>query len=557
MHKPIGRNKLIGNPDKLDFSFKSTGSEPRPVQQQRRVSIVFQSRFQLPDVMGKIVKTLCSVVLAVSLGFGLASEANASARPAAIVVDAKTGKVMYQEDPDGLRYPASLTKMMTLYLVFEALETGRISLNTRVPVSDHAANQAPSKLGVRAGGYFTVEQGILAIVTRSANDCATAFAEFLGGSEPRFGKMMTAKARSLGMNRTVYYNANGLPDPRQVTTARDQARLGVALRKHFPEYFGYFSTRMFHYGRQNIPSHNRLVGSVPGVDGIKTGYTRAAGFNLVTSAQLNGRSVVGVVLGGTSTPQRDSKMRRLIEAYLPQASRRGEDDTFVSMRSKNSVETAFAEQTKDEPAEKAAEVATADSDVDLPHKGPMPETRYTADDQTSADQTTDDQASNDQASNDQGDSDDQEVASTDTSSDNDAGNMVPVVRAKTIRMSSKKVAQIDAPVPAEDLTRSMPKLEPKTEQKVDTVTTASTKSEPAQKGWVIQVGAAPGKEEAMGLLQKAQDKGGRLLRSATPFTVAYNSMYRARFGGFRDQDEAVNACKALKRRGVSCWASLR
>jgi D-alanyl-D-alanine carboxypeptidase len=518
--------------------------------------------------MGKIVKTFCSMVLAVSLGFGLASEAKAAARPAAIVVDAKTGKVMYQEDPDGLRYPASLTKMMTLYLVFEALETGRISLNSRVPVSEHAANQAPSKLGVRAGGYFTVEQGILAIVTRSANDCATAFAEFLGGSEPRFGRMMTAKARSLGMTRTVYYNANGLPDPRQVTTARDQARLGVALRKHFPEYYGYFSTRMFHYGRQNIPSHNRLVGSVPGVDGIKTGYTRAAGFNLVTSAQLNGRSIVGVVLGGTSTPQRDSKMRRLVEAYLPQASRRGDDETFVSMRSKNSVETAFAEQPKDDQAEKASEVATADSDVDLPHKGPMPDTRYSADEQASVDQTTaddqaaDDQASadqtsSDQASNDQGDSDSQEQLSTNTSSDNDAGNMVPVVRAKTIRLSSKKIAQADAPVPSEDLTRSIPKLEPKTEQKVDTVTTSSTKSEPAQKGWVIQVGAAPGKDEAMGLLQKAQDKGGRLLRSATPFTVAYNSMYRARFGGFRDQDEAVNACKALKRRGVSCWASLQ
>jgi D-alanyl-D-alanine carboxypeptidase len=509
---------------------------------------VSKSIFSLPLLKGKcalILKTFCSLALAVSLGLGMAGEAKARPRPAAIVVDAKSGKVMYSEDPDGLRYPASLTKMMTLYLVFEALESGRISLNSRVPVSEHAANQAPSRLGVRAGQTFTVEQGILALVTRSANDCATAFAEFLGGSEPRFGKMMTAKARSLGMTRTVYYNANGLPDPRQVTTARDQARLGVALRKHFPEYYGYFATRVFKYGRQTIPSHNRLVGSVRGVDGIKTGYTRAAGFNLVTSAQLDGHSVVGVVLGGTSTPQRDSKMRRLIETYLPLASRRGDSDAFVSMQSKKTVETAYAEEPAKQPADEALDVASASDDVDLPHKGPVPDTRYVEDDQASADEAQ------------TASLDDSQPAADDQVADADQTNTVPVIRAKTIRITKKKVAQVEAPVPAEDLTREMPKIEAKSEQKVDNLTTASTNSEAQPKGWVIQVGAAPGKDEAMNLLQKAQDKGGRVLRSATPFTVAYNQMYRARFGGFRDQDQAVNACKALKRKGISCWASLQ
>jgi D-alanyl-D-alanine carboxypeptidase len=511
---------------------------------------VSQSKFSLPFLSGKFapfVKTVCSLALAVSLGLGMATEAKARPRPAAIVVDAKSGKVMYSEDPDGLRYPASLTKMMTLYLVFEALETGRISLNSRVPVSEHAANQAPSKLGVRAGGTFTVEQGILALVTRSANDCATAFAEFLGGSEPRFGKMMTAKARSLGMTRTVYYNANGLPDPRQVTTARDQARLGVALRKHFPEYYGYFSTRAFRFGRQVIPSHNRLVGSVRGVDGIKTGYTRAAGFNLVTSAQLDGHSVVGVVLGGTSTPQRDSKMRKLIETYLPIASRRGDSDAFVSMQSKRSVETAYAEEPAKQADDQDVEIASTSDDIDLPHKGPVPDTRYVEDDQATADDTQ--TASLD---------DSQPVADQPQVADADPVNTVPVVRTKTIRITkTKKIAQVNVPVPSEDLTREVPKIEAKAEEKVDTVTTASTNAEPHAKGWVIQVGAAPGKEEAMNLLQKAQDKGGRVLRSATPFTVAYNQMFRARFGGFRDQDAAVNACKALKRKGVSCWASLQ
>lgn len=502
---------------------------------------MFQSPLSFLSRKGKLAKTLCSVALAVSVGFGIVSEAKAGPRPAAIVVDAKSGKVMYQEDPDGLRYPASLTKMMTLYLVFEALESGRISLNSRVPVSQHAASQAPSKLGVRAGQTFTVEQGILALVTRSANDCATAFAEFLGGSEPRFGKMMTAKARSLGMSRTVYYNANGLPDPRQVTTARDQARLGVALRKHFPEYFGYFSTRVFKYGRQTIPSHNRLVGSVRGVDGIKTGYTRAAGFNLVTSAQLDGRSVVGVVLGGTSGRQRDGKMRQLIEAYLPQASRRGDSDAFVSMRSKRTVDTAYVTQPAKQEEEGQLEVASAADDVDLPHKGPLPETRYVDADPAS---------------------DDTQTASLDDSrpvkrqvADADTNTMVPVIRTKTIRISNKKVAQRNIPIPSEDLTRDMAKVEAKAEPKVDKVTTASTQSDAQPKGWVIQVGAAPGKDEAMTLLQKAQDKGGKVLRSATPFTVAYNDLYRARFGGFRNQDAAVNACKVLKSKGVSCWAS--
>jgi D-alanyl-D-alanine carboxypeptidase len=534
--------KLIGNPSSLDLSIKRAITA-LVFRLETKSSIVFHLNFLSPSLGEKLVKIGCAAILALSFTASMATEAAARARPAAIVVDAKNGKVMYEEDPDGLRYPASLTKMMTLYLVFEALESGRISLNSRVPVSNHAANQAPSKLGVRPGQSFTVEQGILALVTRSANDCATAFAEFLGGSEPRFGKMMTAKARSLGMSRTIYYNANGLPDPRQVTTARDQARLGVALRKHFPEYYGYFATRVFKYGRQTIPSHNRLVGSVRGVDGIKTGYTRAAGFNLVTSAQLNGRSIVGVVLGGTSTPQRDSKMRRLVETYLPQASRRGDSDAFVSMQSKNSVETAYADRAAEQPVSNETadadavsadtQTASATRSLDLPDNGPMPEARYRDEDQASADDTQTNTA---------------QVADADP-----ANTMVPVIRKKTIRFSSRKMAEVEAPVPAEDLTQAMPK----TQDKVDRVTTASTVSEPARKGWVIQVGAAPGKTEAMGLLQKAQDKGGRVLRSATPFTVAYNQVYRARFSGFSGQDAAVKACKVLKSKGVSCWASLQ
>ncbi|WP_037072118.1 D-alanyl-D-alanine carboxypeptidase family protein, partial [Rhizobium sp. PDO1-076] len=248
------------------------------------------------------------------------SVAQAAPKYAGVVIDARTGKVLYSEDADSLRYPASLTKMMTLYMVFEALEAGRISLSTKVPVSKNAAAEPPSKLGVGAGRSLTVEQAIQALVTRSANDVATALGEFLGGSEQRFGQMMTAKARNLGMTKTTYRNAHGLPNTAQMTTARDQARLGIALRQHFPQYYGYFSTRSFKFGKQVIGNHNRLLGNVRGVDGIKTGYTRAAGFNLATSAEADGRSIVAVVLGGKSGASRDATMRKLVAAYLPKAS---------------------------------------------------------------------------------------------------------------------------------------------------------------------------------------------------------------------------------------------
>ncbi len=270
-------------------------------------------------------------MLVVSLAASLTTISTAAAAQyAGIVVDAKTGKVLYSEDADSLRYPASLTKMMTLYLTFEALEAGKISTSTPVPFSKRASAEPPSKLGVRSGKSITVEQAILALVTRSANDAATALGELLGGSEDRFGRIMTNKARALGMTRTTYRNAHGLPNNAQMTTARDQARLGIALRQHFPQYYSYFSTRSFRFGKQTIGNHNRLLGNVRGVDGIKTGYTRAAGFNLVTSAQAEGRSIVGVVLGGKSGGARDAQMRALVAKYLPAASRRGGGDLIAA-----------------------------------------------------------------------------------------------------------------------------------------------------------------------------------------------------------------------------------
>ncbi|MFG1349311.1 serine hydrolase [Xanthobacter autotrophicus] len=235
---------------------------------------------------------------------------------AAIIVDANTGKVLYEDNADALRHPASVTKIMTLYLLFEQLEAGNLKLDSNLQVSAKAASQQPSKLGVRPGSTIEVEDAIKALVTRSANDVAVVIAENLADSESEFAEMMTRKARALGMSRTVFRNANGLPNPNQVTTARDLSILGRAVQDRFPKQYKYFSTRTFYYRGQAIGNHNRLLGRVEGVDGIKTGYTQASGFNLVTSVKRDGRYLVGVVLGGSSAGSRDARMTNLISQNL-------------------------------------------------------------------------------------------------------------------------------------------------------------------------------------------------------------------------------------------------
>jgi len=239
-----------------------------------------------------------------------------------IVVDGNTGAVLQASNADSLRHPASLTKIMTLYLLFERLEAGKIKLDTPLKVSAHAAEQAPTKLGVKPGQTLAVEEAIKAVVTKSANDAAVAIAENLGGDEEEFAKMMTAKAHALGMSRTTYVNASGLPNDDQITTAQDQALLGRAIQERFPRYYRYFSTEEFVYHGHAMRNHNHLLGVVGGVDGIKTGYTHASGFNLVTSVHRDGRYIVAVVLGGRSAGERDAHMRELINSHIREASLR-------------------------------------------------------------------------------------------------------------------------------------------------------------------------------------------------------------------------------------------
>jgi D-alanyl-D-alanine carboxypeptidase len=231
-----------------------------------------------------------------------------------IVIDAESGQILHASSADQLRHPASLTKMMTLYLTFQALEAGRLGLNQYLPISANAAEQPPSKLGLRPGQRIRVEDAIMGLVTESANDAAMVLAEWLGGgSEQGFAQMMTKQAHALGMDHTRYDNPSGLPDADQVTTARDMAVLGHALIYHFPQYYPYFSRDSFTYAGIYHHNHNHLMDRYDGMDGIKTGYIRASGFNLVASAQRGGTRLIGVVFGGRSTTARDNRMAQLLD----------------------------------------------------------------------------------------------------------------------------------------------------------------------------------------------------------------------------------------------------
>src|SRR5947209_6996188 len=236
-----------------------------------------------------------------------------------IVIDVETGRVLSAMNADAITYPASLTKMMTLYLVFEALNTGRLRPDQYLPVSYEAASRSPTKLGLRPGESIAVQDLILGLVTRSANDAAAVLAEGLAASEPAFAEQMTRRARQLGMTSTVYRNASGLPNPDQYTTARDQAKLGLALYRDFPREYRYFATRQFYFRGSVIHNHNHLLDWYDGADGIKTGYIGASGYNLAASAVRNGRRLIGVVLGGPSAGSRDREMAALLDRGFVEA----------------------------------------------------------------------------------------------------------------------------------------------------------------------------------------------------------------------------------------------
>ena len=270
-------------------------------------------------IIARRLRALLGLAVALTTGLGLAAPTAAapmfnSPKYAAIVVDASTGEVLYARRADQPRYPASITKVMTLYLTFEALAAGRLKLTDQIPISAHAAAQPPTKIGLRPGQTISVDEAIRVVALKSANDIAVALAERVGGSEARFTALMTLRAHELGMNNSRFVNANGLPDSRHVTTARDIAILSRAVMRDYPQYYAYFGQKNYNYHGQKIANHNALLNKMPGVDGLKTGYTAAAGFTLAASAARDGRRLIAVVLGGSSTASRDDNVEDLLDA---------------------------------------------------------------------------------------------------------------------------------------------------------------------------------------------------------------------------------------------------
>jgi D-alanyl-D-alanine carboxypeptidase len=497
---------------------------------------------------------------------------------ASIVVDANTGKVLHAENADALRHPASLTKIMTLYLLFEQLEAGRFKLNSPLKVSEEAAEQAPTKLGVKPDQTIDVETAIKAMITRSANDVAVVIAENLAEDEEKFAELMTRKAKSLGMSKTVYKNASGLPDDEQVTTARDQAILGRAIQERFPRHYKYFALRAFEYRGVSIRNHNRLLGRVDGVDGIKTGYTRASGFNLVTSVHRDGRYIVAVVLGGRSGASRDATMHSLISQKIRLASTKRTAPMIAEARDKPESPPALAAaqpRTYAVAAARTAPVKSITVPAPVPPEpiataavppNPVPEPGSTAPIRPVLIKTLTVKPGSVQTA---------AMAPVHIPAmprTVEAPKPTVATAPKTIAApppppgakpgvlgvlpARNAIARVDAPVAPAPPVALPPTVAPA--PAVAQAPPAPAASRPqVRSGWVIQVGAYTDEGEAKERLSTVRSKAGRILDKADPFTEPVKrgdkTWYRARFAGF-DQSKAEAACKHLKRNDVECMA---
>jgi D-alanyl-D-alanine carboxypeptidase len=447
---------------------------------------------------------------------------------ASIVVDANSGKVLESSNPDAPRNPASLTKMMTLYLLFERLESGKLALSSELPVSAHAAAQAPSKLGLKPGDSIRVENAIRAIVTKSANDIAVVIGEALGGSESNFARMMTAKARALGMLHTTYRNASGLPDDAQVTTARDQALMGRALRDRFPQYFHYFATRSFEFRGRTVRGHNRLLGNVAGVDGIKTGYIRESGFNIVTSVHRGSRYLVAVVFGGRTARARDARVETLIEATIGKAElKRTAPPVVESTAVARAMETA---PTPDTAAPARMPLRDPREQVASAFAGPLPGS--TAPIKANSVKTI--------------------IVHPAPERPTTVAAIIPGDDGKLAPPSTATVTEIAT------VKSAIPPLPPAIKHapaKTASAVTAPLPEAKPRNGWMIQVGAFDDEKEAKHRLGVAQEKAKGQLENADPFTERVSkgkkSLYRARFAGL-DETAAKAACQHLKRSDIPC-----
>jgi D-alanyl-D-alanine carboxypeptidase len=481
---------------------------------------------------------------------------------ATLVVDANTGEVMQSSNPDALRHPASLTKVMTLFILFEEMERGRFTTASRLEVSAHAASRPPSKLGLRTGTTISVEEAILALVTKSANDAASVVAEAISGDEASFAQLMTRRARSIGMARTVFRNASGLPDPEQVTTARDMVTLGRTLQDRFPRQYRYFASRNFDFRGRVMRNHNRLLGNVEGVDGIKTGYTRASGFNLLSSARAGGRHVVAVVLGGRSGAARDAQMRQLIVAHLPDAANRRtapriqvaevQDNDGRTIRTP--ARSAELPARSAEPPARTAEAPRAPEPQPQPVAArPQPRPGSVDPIQPTTVRTIAVPAAAGQPL----------VLPSVMAFASTAPAIVPAPRPAAAPEVAEPRSTAPAPNPRPGVLGTLPGRTPSTTSSVEPPSAPAqaqraTPGEAAsteRSGWGIQIGAFNNESQARESLTEARRAASAVLRQAAPTTErvqrGQQELVRARFTGF-DRDGAEAACKALKQADMVC-----
>ena len=433
---------------------------------------------------------------------------------AAMVIDGYTGKVLYSENADKPRFPASVTKVMTLYLLFEALRDGDMRLDTQLKVSASASAQAPSKLGLEPGSTIAVRDAMYALVTKSANDAAAVIAENIAGSEPAFARMMTLKARSLGMTKTTFRNASGLPDPNQTTTAQDLVTLGRRIISDFPEQSKIFSTRFFQYGRARLKNHNGLLFSYAGTEGLKTGYTRDSGFNLLTTCKRQDKHLVAVVLGGRSSAHRNARMRGLLDGAWRRA-------------------VAYNDIRQHTPEKLAAEVASASLDGIMPERNPAFHSSVS----------------------------ERTLSIALAAARQQPREEKPVIEKQAVAsLASASVAEA-----SEDEDEAEAEAEPQGAEEGETAIDVAAREEapaqsPAQQQltlgpYHVQVGSyldvAGAKSRLADVAGKASDLLGGHGSLTVPGEVKGKSYYRARFGSF-SEDDAADACAKLKRLKVDC-----
>ncbi len=467
--------------------------------------------------------------LALMLSALVAFAGPARAGYAHFVVDAATGKVLAAENADTLNHPASLTKMMTLYMVFEALRDGRLRWDQQIVMSRNGAATIPTKLGVPAGKTYTVREAVYGMAVKSANDVAEGIGDHLYGSQEKFGQAMTRKARQLGMSRTVFRNGSGLPDERQVTTARDMATLGLALMRDYPKEYQVFALRSFSFRGKTIRGHNNLMYRYKGMDGIKTGFINASGFNLVSAVNDRGRRVVGVVLGGRTASARDARMAALLDDAMPRATVRG------------------------------GALVAAIGAPSLPRSGvPKPVGRAVSEPDATLTDAMDPVAA--------------QIAHAETLARTQAGENLGMTAGATDHFP----AVPDRPAAETRMRKRAPAartvaIEPTAPSAGQAFAYASGPVPQAaipappgglpfaiasHAGWTVQLAAAPSQAEAIALLSRALPALDHRFSGITPYTESVQGrsglLHRARLSGFEDRAAAQSACKALTARSFSC-----